>query len=214
MKQLSLLLLPLLLFTTSCLKSGNKIKTEDITTGEKWGIQIGSSPAEVYGQLQELDEEKNVSGVEVINMPLFDNPASVGPSITLYQIISLEEQDAAYPNRVLIAFNDNKVKVAAGTAMPDSVSRWPQNAADDKAIIYGEAISTFYDKLMDVHASGVLNNYKIRLGAKALATAYDPRMATYTRWRISFFHDGILSTADLYFKSGALERIYHEYTEM
>lgn len=210
MKQLSLLLLSGLLLA-SCTKSGKDIKTESITQGAKWGIHIGSTPSEVYAQLQLLDEEKHISAVDVLNMPAFDNPVAVGPSITLYQIIALEEQNVSNPNRVLVAFNNNKVQVGTGTTSIDSVGRWPQNATDQNAIIYGEDVNTFYDKLLSVHASGVLNNYKIHLGPKTLAKEYDTRMESYSRWRISFLSDGILSTVDLYFSEGRLERIYHEY---
>lgn len=52
-KKITLLILPFLLFI-SCTNEESFPKTETITKGSKWTLQIGSAPEEVYKQLQEL----------------------------------------------------------------------------------------------------------------------------------------------------------------
>lgn len=73
MKLTFLLLIPGLLFF-SCKKGQDLPVTETITKGDKWGIRIGSSPADVYTQLQIAGKQKGFGQVAVITRQYYDDP--------------------------------------------------------------------------------------------------------------------------------------------
>lgn len=214
MKQLLPLLFACILFS-SCNKGDNSYPIiEDVTTGSKWGMHIGNNAADVYTQLQTLGQQKQFTEVELVGPSTFDQPADIGERVILYSGISFEEKDNVHPNRVIIRFWNGKVSdILAGGSLPDAATRWPVTAPDDKAILQNEPLDHFYEKLQAIAASGALEGYALRLGAKLLPQFYDPNMAAFERWHVAFTNGAGNSAVDLYFKVGRLHRIHHEYSE-
>lgn len=222
MRRILLITLPVLLLFFSCQKDNTFPKTETVTKGQKWGIRIGSTPAEVYAQLQQLGQEKeNFNEIEIIDQQykLFTQPDEIGPRITLYSGISIEKQNTVYSDRVIITFYENKVSgIDEGGGLTDPRSRWPQDAAEEIALQRDEDLSRFYDKFQAIYNTGALDGYAIRLSSKALGKPFDPVMADYNKWnfvftdRVSYNVDG-RSTVTLYFKGNKLDKIHIEYSE-
>lgn len=71
------MLVPLLFFQ-SCQKEDDVFPRVDNTTkGTKWTLHIGSPPAEVYNQLQELEVEKNFDNVGLVYRKPYSRPAEI-----------------------------------------------------------------------------------------------------------------------------------------
>ncbi|GEP97308.1 hypothetical protein [Chitinophaga cymbidii] len=216
------LFLPLLLAFFSCKKDNSFPRTETITKGEKWGMQIGSTAADVYLQLQQLGQQKeNLGQVEVTGQlsTLFNQPDEIGPRMALYSGISIEKQQATYPDRVIISFYGDKISnIDEGSGLTAPVTQWPQNAPEEIALRRDENLGGIYNKLQAIYTTGVLEGYAIRLGQKSLGKPFDPVMADHDQWRF-VFNESVSAGVDgrytvtLHFKNGRLERIYIEYSE-
>lgn len=66
MKRVTLIMLPVL-FLFSCMKNNSLPRVETITKGSKWNLEIGSSPTEIYSQLQLLGKEKLFNNVAIVS---------------------------------------------------------------------------------------------------------------------------------------------------
>jgi len=217
MKRIALLVLPALLFF-ACKK--DKVPyTENITSGEKWGLEIGSSYADVYSRLQTLGAEKNFTDVALVYQQPFSNPAEIKDRLAYYSSITLMKKTGAV-QRAMIVFPQDKINaIEAGGSLPDEVSQWPGDVPDEIAFRKDDPVAVIYDKLAAIYEQPAYrDNYEIILPDKPLAKPYDPGMAKYNEWAFTFFVDvnpGTQgrSSVRLFFENGRLSRIRHDYTE-
>jgi len=201
---------------SSCTKDNASPKVEEIKKGSKWGIEIGKSAATIYGQLQKLSTEKKFNEVEPVGIQTFNSLEEVGERIFLYSGITLENKNNVYTDRIIIQFNaDSIAGIMVGGSIPDIVSRWPENIPEEKAIASGEKLADTYSRLSAIYATGMLDDYTLRLGFKSLDKPFDNALSGFERWHFVFFENGgrNRSTVDLYFQEGVLKKIVHESAE-
>lgn len=217
MKKIFLLSLPVL-FLFSCKKGDKLPHVETIISGSKWTLQIGSSPADVYGQLQKLGEEKKFNDVAVVYRQPFSKPEEIKDLLEFYQAITLQKSTGQI-ERVLIQFKQDKVSsMEAGGGMLNEVSKWPQDAPGEITIHNNDSIDALYTKLLAIYQMPTYNNYQIILPDKPLEKPFDPDMANYSEWHFTFSIDvkaGKTGTSavTLYFKNGKLNKIQNTYNE-
>ncbi len=206
------------LFFFSCEQENNFPKFETITSGEKWTLQIGSTPAEVYSQLNKLGIEKKFDAVAIVYRKPFSKPEEIQNYLGLYRTITLQSKSGVI-ERVLFQFNQNKVSsIETGGAMLNTTSSWPQNAPNEIAILVNDPIDKLYEKLLAIYQIPAYSDYQIVLPDKSLEMPFDPDMANYDEWGFSFSYDvkpgrGGISSVRLFFENGKLSRIRHEYIE-
>lgn len=217
MKRIILLIFPVL-FLFSCKLEDSYPQIENITSGGKWNLQIGSSPIEVYSQLHQLGIEKKFDAVAIVYRKPFSKPEEIQNYLGLYRAITLQSKSGVV-DRVLIQFNQDKVSsLEAGGALLDATSSWPQNAMDEIAIHINDPIDKMYQKLLAIYQMPTYNDYQIILPDKSLEKPFDPDMANYDEWGFSFSYEvkpgrGGISSVRLFFENGNLSRIRHEYIE-
>lgn len=96
------------LFLFSCNRDDVFPKIENITSGTKWTLQIGSSPTEVYSQLQQLGIEKNFHDVAIVHRQPFSKPEDIKSDLGLYRAITVETS-SGITQRGVIHFDYGKV---------------------------------------------------------------------------------------------------------
>ncbi len=216
-KRIFLVTLPVL-FLFSCEKEGGLPRVETITSGSKWTLQIGSSPADVYSQLQRLGEEKQFADVAVAYRLPYSHPEEIQNRLDLYRSITLQNNSGRI-ERVVIEFNQDKVSsMQIGGAMLDSVSKWPQDTPDEITIHNNDLVENIYAKLLAIYRIPAYSNYQMILPDKALEKSFDPDMANYKEWRFNFSTDvrtgrSGMSSVTLYFKNAKLYKIRYDYNE-
>ena len=218
MKKLILLFVTALFLFFSCAQDDIFPRVENTTSGEKWTLQIGSSPLEVYSQLQELGNEKNFGVVAIVYRKPFSKPEEIQKYFGLYQAITLQTKSGVI-ERALIQFNQDKVSsIEVGGAMLDTTSIWPQNTSNEIAIHVNDSIDKIYEKLLAIYQIPPYTDYQIILPDKLLEKPFDPDMANYDEW--AFYFSESISTnkfgrsfVRLYFNNKKLVKIRHEYSE-
>ena len=217
MKKIIFLILPVLLFV-SCEKDDAFPGVENITKGQKWTLEIGSPPNDVYGQLQRLGSDKNFDQVAIVYRQPYSRPEEIKSDIGLYRAITLETTSGR-TERVLFEFDQSKVSyIGTGGGLLDPVTKWPENVPDESAIHVNDPVDDIRGKLLSVFKDPTYKDYQIVLSDKWLTTPYDPDMSNYDEWAFAF-SENIGATMErrssvrLYFKDGALFRIRNEYDE-
>lgn len=215
-KKYLLIISALLLF--SCKKDNTPPYTETITKGEKWGIRIGSTPADVFGRLQQLGAEKGFNQVSIVYRQAFSRPEEIQHHLYFYNAVTLISKTGRI-DRALIEFSGDKVSsIAAGGAMPVVISKWPQDVPDAFAIHTNDPVTRIYDKLLAIYQIQEYSDYQIILPEKTLSKPFDPDMVNYDEWAFSFSMNvkpgtGGLSFVRLVFKNEKLHKLIHEYKE-
>lgn len=212
------LVVPILFLFFSCNQDNIFPRVEDTTNGKKWTLQIGSSPIEVYSQLQELGIEKKFEAVAIVYRKPFSTPAEIQNNLSFYQAITLQSKSGVI-ERALIQFNQDKVSsIETGGALFDSTSKWPQDTSDGIAIHINDPIDIVYEKLLAICQIPPYNDYQIILPDKPLEKSYDPDMANYNEWAFDFSEN--ISTNKvgrsfirLFFNNKKLVKIRQEYNE-
>jgi len=218
MNKLFLLILPALLLF-SCKKENDLPREETITRGGKWNLQIGSSPADVYRQLQQLGVEKGFNSVAVVYRKAYQSPDDVRDRLSLYNSVTLQKE-SVYVDRVVIEFKQDKVGgILAGGAMLDDILQWPYDTPEEITIHADDPVDGLYIKLSAIYQMPPYNNYQIILPDKVLDRPFDPDMANYDQWQFTFSSDAgpamqAMSSVTLYFSNGKLSRIRYYYNEM
>ncbi len=218
MKNLILLVVPVLFLFFSCVQDGIFPRIEKTTSGKKWVLQIGSSPIEVYNQLQKLGTEKNFEAVAVVYRKPFSKPEEIQNYFGLYQAITLQSKSGVI-ERTLIQFNQDKVgSIEVGGAMLEPTATWPQNTSDEIAIHVNDPIDKIYEKLLAIYQIPIYGDYQIILPDKSLEKPFDPDMANYDEWAFDFsenINTGKVgrSFVRLFFNNKKLVKIKHEYYE-
>ncbi len=218
MKKLILIVVPALLLFFSCEKDDTYPRIENTTRGEKWTLQIGSSPIQVYNQLQELGIEKKFGSVSIVYRKPYSKPEEIQNIFDYYRTITLETKSGV-TERAVIGFNQNKVSsIETGGALLDPISAWPSNTSDENTIHINDQTDIVYQKLVNIWQISPYNDYQIILPDKLLEDSFDPDMANYDEWAFNF-QDNIStnivgrSSVRLFFDNGKLVKIRHEYNE-
>lgn len=217
MKKLALLIVPLI-FLFSCEKDDILPSIENITSGKKWTLQIGSSPTETYSQLQELGIEKNFDDVAIVYRQPFSEPSELQSDLSLYRAITIGTTSGQI-ERVLIQFNQNKVSsIEKGGSLLDAISKWPENASNETAININDPLEEIHEKLVTIYQNPIYTNYQITLSDKWLEKSFDPDMANYDEWYFTFSTNISASrtgtsSVSLFFENNKLSRIKHQYNE-
>ena len=218
MKKMILLVVPTLFLLISCEKDNIFPRIENTTSGEKWTFQIGSSPIEVYNQLQELGIEKKFGSVAIVYRKPYSKPEEIQNIFGFYHTITLETKSGV-TERVVIGFNQDKVSsIETGGALLDSTSAWPSDTYDEIPIQINDQIDIVYQKLLDIYQIRPYNDYQIILPAKSLEDTFDPDMANYDEWAF-YFQENISanivgrSFVRLFFDNKKLVKIRLEYNE-
>ncbi len=208
----------LTLIVFSCLDDDEFPKIENITKGEKWTLKIGSTPIEVYQQLQALDEEKDFHSVSITYKQPYSKPEDIQKSLPFYNFITLENQSGR-THRAVISLENNKVSsVEEGGAILDSILHWPTDVAEDIAIHRNDSIDVLYQKLLEIYKITPYTNYQIVMPNKPLNLPFDPNMINYNEWAFAFSENvsenrGGSWSAVLFFDNETLKRIRTEYFE-
>ncbi|MET3981809.1 hypothetical protein ABIB62_004425 [Mucilaginibacter sp. UYP25] len=216
MKNIILILLSIVLL--SCKKDDNFPRTEIISSGSKWNIQIGSSASDVYKQIQQLGTEKHFSYLAIVGQGPFSKPEDLQSRLPFYDAITLSTSTGVI-QRAVIAFKADQVSsIEVGGALPVETDKWPQDAPGNTAIQKGDALTVLYSKLLTIHQLPSFADYQLVLPDKTLSKALDPNMLNYTQWAFTFalnVRPGRSGTSAvvLYFKDGKLEKIRHDYNE-
>ncbi len=218
MKKLILLVVPALLLFFSCEKDDIFPRIENTTSGEKWTLQIGSSPIEVYNQLQELGIEKNFGSVSIVYRKPYSKPDEIQNIFGYYRAITLETKSGV-TERAVIGFNQDKVSfIETGGALLDSTSAWPLDTPDEITIHINDQTDVVYQKLLGICQTSPYNDYQLILPDKLLEGSFDPDMANYNEWAF-YFQENIStnivgrSSVRLFFDNKKLSKIRHEYSE-
>lgn len=219
MKSKLLFFIPILLLLFSCKKENNVSRTETITNGSKWGLQIGSSASAVYAQLQQLGIEKGFSDVAVVGQQTFSKPEELQRRLPFYRSITLTSP-ASIIQRVIIVFDKDQVSsIEAGGALPDVIDKWPQDVPSETAIHKNDQWGVLYNKLLAIYQIPAYSNYLLNLPDKTLSKDFDPEMANYDEWGVGFVVDvkpgkSGRNSVSLYFKNGKLGKIRCTYDEV
>lgn len=217
MKKILVLIIPAL-FLCSCLDDDAFPRVENITKGGKWTLKIGSTPEEVYSQLQEFAVDK-VFDVAVVYRNSFSRPEEVRDLLPFYNAITLQNSAPGRIDRAVFYLDQDKVsRIEAGGGMPEEVFQWPLEVPDGVSILGGDPLDVLYAKLVTIYQMPAYSNYQIYLPNKSLDKPFDPDMANYEQWNFSFetkVRPSVngRSSVTLYFGNGVLKKIHHEYNE-
>jgi hypothetical protein len=214
-----LLPIVLLLFClSSCKKDKQGNYSETITTGEKWGIRIGSSHAEVFAQLKKAGPTLDFQNVAIFGRKPYSSPESLSQLLPYYYALTIYN-DTGTLDRVVLLFTGDKVQqIATGGGLTVNVTKWPESAADDTAIKVDDPVSGLAAKLAKIHQLPAYATYGFVLSDKPLNKPYDADLDNYNDWQFGF-SDFVSasttgsSTVKLHFNAGKLERIDHDYRE-
>lgn len=218
MKIYHLFIFLLLLTLSSCDSDDSLPRVENTTSGKKWTLQIGSSPMEVYKQLQELGKEKKFDAVNVTYRKPYSKPEEIQNLLSFYHAITLQSNSGVI-ERCVISFEQDKVSsIETGGALLDEATKWPQEASDESAIQLDDSIDKVYEKLLGIYETPAYSDYQIILPDKSLEKPFDPDMANYDEWAFGFVENIIgnifgTSSVSLFFKNNKLSKIRHQYNE-
>ena len=218
MKKLILAILPVIYLLFSCAKEDLFPRVENTTSGKKWTIQIGSSPADVYSQLQKLGTEKNFEAVAIVYRKPYSKPEEIQNYLGFYQAITLQSKSGVI-ERALIQFSQDKVSsIEVGGAMPEPIATWPPNSPNEIAIHLDDPVDMVYGKLLEIYQIPTYRDYQIILPDKTLKKPFDPNMANYDEWAFDFSENisaGKVgrSFVRLFFSNKKLMKIRLEYNE-
>lgn len=208
----------LLIVISACKKEKQGDYSETITTGEKWGIKIGGTQAEVYAQLQKAGPTLDFQYLGISGRKPYTSPEKPTEIIQFYHAITIYSTTGTL-NRAVFLFTGDKVKeIAAGGGLTTGVTKWPDGVADDTAIKVDDPVNSLGAKLLKIHQLPAYSTYWFLLSDKPLNKAYDADMSNYSDWQFVFsdFVSSSISgtsTVKLHFNAGKLESINHDYRE-
>jgi hypothetical protein len=208
----------LLIVVSACKKEKQGDYSESITMGEKWGIKIGSTQAEVYAQLQKAGSTLDFQNVAIYGRKPYSTPEKVAEIIPFYYALTIYSNSGTL-DRVVFLFSADKVQeIATGSGLTTGVAKWPDGAADDTAIKVDDPVSAIGAKLLKIHQLPAYASYGFVLSDKPLNKPYDVDLNNYNDWQF-VFSDFVsssvsgTSTVKLHFNKGRLERMDHDYRE-
>jgi hypothetical protein len=218
MQKLVISVISTLFLLHSCAKEDIFPQVENTTSGKKWTLQIGSSPLDVYSQLQILGKEKNFDAVAIVYRKPYSKPEEIENYLGFYQAITLQSKSGVM-ERALIQFSQDKVSsIEVGGALPDPIATWPPNSPDEIAIHVNDPVDKVYGKLLAIYQIPTYRDYQIILPDKTLKKPFDPNMANFDEWAFDFSENisaGKVgrSFVRLFFNDKKLVKIRLEYKE-
>lgn len=203
---------------SSCDKDNSFPRVENTTSGKKWTLQIGSSPVEVYSQLQELGKEKNFTAVNVTYRKPYSKPEEIQNHLDFYHAITLQSNSGVIERAVILFEQDKVSTIETGGALLDDAFKWPKDTSDEIAIQIDDSIDKVYEKLLTIYQTPTYSDYQIILPDKSLKKPFDPDMVNYNEWAFGFVENisaNIFGTSSisLFFKNNKLSKIRHQYNE-
>lgn len=216
----TLLLLSVIAFCFfSCMKDNDPFHTENITKGSKWTLTIGSSPAQVYSQLQTLGLERNFSSIIIVGRKPYSKPEDMQDMIGFYNGITVISNDGVIDGASIQLIQDTVNSIDAGNGMLYSVSFWPQDISDKEAIQVSDSITEMYQKLLNIFLVPKYSSYQIFLSDKPLNKPFDPDMSIYEEWGFGFSETISTEIArdysvDLFFKDNKLVKIISSFRDL
>jgi hypothetical protein len=211
------LVLPLL-WGVSCNKNNDFPRVETITKGSKWTLKIGSTPEEVYEQLQVLHKEDGFDNLALVYRQSYTRPEEIKDIFVYYNALTLQNSSGQI-SRIVIEFGDGKVSgIETGGGLLDLVAQWPQNYPDEETIQQGDTKNLVYEKLTAIWKVADYRDYRIILPDKPLNLPYDPDMTNYEQWAFDFIKSSDNGryrqcAVRLYFKHKKLAKIIARYSE-
>lgn len=217
MKKISLLIVGIL-FLASCMKDNDFPRIENITKGNKWNLEIGSSQEKIYSRLQQLGKEKNFDRVAIVYRKPYSNPEDINNMMGFYDAITLQSSAAVIERTVITFVQDTVSSIEIGGGMLNPVAAWPQELPGKEAIQSNDQVKEVYQKLLRISQLPAYSHYQIILPDKPLDRPYDPDMANYEEWYFTFSKNiSNQKTGNnsirLYFKNHQLAKIVNEYNE-
>jgi hypothetical protein len=225
MKYFYLLFVVLMSFT-ACIKEESEPKPivdpmpekllsrDSLTSGQKWGLAIGMSAAEVYSKIQAIKAERHIVHLSVVGN-VFTNLESLDNKIHLYTSILLD-QKIGTENGIQIYFAENKVK-SIWTNGGIQLTSWPSKSNKTASVIVvGDQTTAIYPKLLNIKRMPLYASKfeRISLFTKDLEQAYDMPLSMSTLWYLTSDTDNTSYTRlYLNFKAGVLISIYTEVYE-
>ncbi|MBV7532521.1 hypothetical protein [Chitinophaga sp. sic0106] len=215
MRTLLLLLMPVILLW-SCKKDDTIPANEDVTQGSRWGIIIGSTPEQVYQQLQTLQSPLRVKSVYRIPRTQYEKIADFKSDPTLYNRFLIHGVDSA--GVVSIDYEQSITKIMwSGPDGTYSLDKWPANT--DTYLTVGDSATVIQSKMSKIFEKWPYHaRYEIATGRKPLSAGFDVEMKKWNLWQ---FTASALVTSEtfgvyvisLYFSSNKLSRINIQYME-
>ncbi|WP_344848854.1 hypothetical protein [Pedobacter jeongneungensis] len=208
----------LLIVISACKKEKQGDYSETITKGEKWGIQIGSTPAEVFAQLQQAGKTLDFQNVAIYGRKPYSSPEKLAGILPFYYALTVYNNTGTLDRAVFLFSGDKVQQIATGGGLTSDVTKWPDGAADDTAIKIDDPVNEMGAKLLKIHQLPAYAAYGFVLSDKPLNKAYDPDLNNYTDWQFvfsDFISSNVIgsSTVKLHFSAGRLERMDHDYRE-
>lgn len=198
-------------FFISCFKGSKgfdqptQIVTSDtLTSGNYWGITVGDDHTTVYSKAQALSEEKNIKTISVVNN-IFTDLAAIKDKLPLYHSIFLDASTAS-ANGVQIFFENDKVKSIYNNA-GQLLNSWPWDAVPNQSVQQNDAVSSLYNKLVNIKTLPAYSIYFQRLSLfyKNTKTAYDPDMGLSNKWILnSPVNEKVFLRVNIKFNAGAV----------
>lgn len=208
----------LLIVISACKKEKHGDYSESITKGEKWGIKIGSTQAEVFAQLQQAGKTLDFQYVAIYGRKPYSSPEKLIEILPFYYALTVYSNTGTLDRAVLLFSGDKVQQIATGGGLTSNVTKWPDGVADDTAIKVDDPVSGMGAKLLKIHQLPAYSAYGFVLSDKPLNKPYDPDLNNYSDWQFVFsdFVSSSISGASsvkLHFNGGRLERIDHDYRE-
>lgn len=225
----------------SCFDQKETLGVTDIVKGQQWNLKIGSSPEEVYYQLQELGEEKGFDDITLV-CKSGEHLASIGDNLSLYNAVTIlrpsYDTDSVYigfkneevteikrwrdPVFVIEEWLEDETGEVSMPFLPgglklevDILKSWSEEFPEI-SINLGDPVNLVSEKLGEILNRLGITKMPIALIEKNLKKGYDPAMAKYNQWEFSFL--GIMEdvrvrrySIRLYFDNDKLNRIRKEY---
>lgn len=215
MKSLLLLFVPVCLLF-SCKKDDTIPVNEDITSGSRWGIMIGSTPEQVYGQLQDLPGGLGVKAVYSLPRHQYVKVSDFQGNPALYNTFMIHQIDSA--GVVQIEYNNNISRIRwSGSDGIYPLQRWP--AGTTAYLSVGDGGAALQTKMSEIFKAWPYHgNYEISMGNKPLTSGFDLEMKKWDTWQfatsapVSATATGVY-VVTLHFSSGKLGRINLQYQE-
>ncbi|ADB38135.1 hypothetical protein [Spirosoma linguale] len=185
-----------------------RIIRDSIKTGTYLGIAIGEQAASVYPKIQALQATKGVTGLYVVSN-VFADLIGLKERLPLYQYILLDQKPGT-DSGVQITVEGQTVK-SIYLNSGKRLTQWPEKQAVNSSVRVGDAVSTLYDKLVNIrNIDRYTNKFEyISLSTKNLLSDYDGGMSQSPQWY--FVYSTGLNQMDqiqVHFRDGKVSKIY------
>ena len=160
------------------------LESDSITSGEMLGIGIGSTAAEAYEAIQEVQRGKNSPHLQIVSN-VFTRVTDLKDRLHLYSQLLFDETRGT-SRGVQVYFENDKIK-SIWTNNGDKLTGWPSDKQVPARLSVGDPVSEVYPKLIKLSTD---MRYAIRFGRISLfdkntEKPFDPIMADSPQWYFS-----------------------------